>query len=289
MANYSNAFSPSFKSNTFITKSIPGITDVASKGINLSNINFNAVKDIKFNPSAFTSGLDLVGGGGWTFITAPGDVSWDVANAASRIDMFGTNNPPVVAGSRGMRDLSLGNALVEGFVRGVTVEGKISALEKLLNYSLNASDGFVSVPVYQVWANNKSYGGSEAYYIIKDVKVKEEMRDLTGNTTRAYVDISFMQVPSYQVGSGRDLASAKTAAAGSRILITQRQLFDAQRGVAGQAAQGISKAAGTTAGAAAGGVAKTAKPAKAPPPLNPNQAPVIRPAPAPPPQSDGSP
>ena len=172
--------------------------------------------------------------GSWSFITAPENVSWDVANAANRVDMFGTNNPPVVAGSRGMRDLSLGNALVEGFVRGVTVEGKISALEKLLNYKLIASDGFVNVPVYQVWANNKSYGGPEAYYIIKDVKVKETMRDLKGDATRAYVDISLMQVPLYQVGSGRDLASAKTAAAGSRILITQRQLFDAQKVAAAQ-------------------------------------------------------
>ena len=148
---------------------------------------------------------------GWTFITAPEDVSWDIANNATRVDIFGTNNPPVVAGSRGMRDLTLSNSLVEGFVRGVTVEGKVAALENLMNYSLNASDGYVSVPVYQVWANEKSYGGPEAYYIIKDVKVKEAMRDLKGNSTRAYVDISLMQVPAYQVNSGRDQASQVTA------------------------------------------------------------------------------
>ena len=156
MANYSNAFSPSFKSNTFITKSIPGVTDVASKSINLSNINFNAVTDVKFNPTAFSPGLNLAGGGGWTFICAPEDISWDTSNAVQRIGIFGTNNPPVVSGSRGMRDLTLGNALVEGFIRNVTVENKISALENLLNYNLNASDGFVSVPVYQVWANQKA-------------------------------------------------------------------------------------------------------------------------------------
>jgi hypothetical protein len=154
----------------------------------------------------------------WTFITAPEDVSWDIANNAQRIDVFGTNNPPVVAGSRGMRDLQLGNALVEGFVRNVQVEGKVAALENLLNYNLNPSDGFVSVPVYQVWANSKSYGGPEAYYIIKDVKVKEAMRDLKGNATRAYVDISLMQVPAYQVNSGRDQASAVTAGAKSGLI-----------------------------------------------------------------------
>jgi hypothetical protein len=154
----------------------------------------------------------------WTFITAPEDVSWSVANNAQRIDIFGTNNPPVVAGSRGMRDLTLNNSLVEGFVRNVQVEGKVAALENLLNYSLNASDGFVSVPVYQVWANSKSYGGPEAYYIIKDINVKEAMRDLKGNATRAYVDISLMQVPFFQVNSGRDQASAVTAGAKSGLI-----------------------------------------------------------------------
>jgi len=185
----------------------------------------------------YTQFLGGITATGWTFITAPEDVSWDVSNAASRVDMFGTNNPPVVAGSRGMRDLTLGNALVEGFVRGVSLEGKIAALEKLMNYGLNSSDGFVSVPVYQVWASEKSYGGSEAYYIIKDVKVKETMRDLKGNTTRAYVDISLMQVPAYQVNSGRDQASATTSGAKSGLIsTTQARLAQASANPAGAAA-----------------------------------------------------
>jgi hypothetical protein len=165
---------------------------------------------------------------GWTFITAPEDISWDISNNSQRIDIFGTNNPPVVAGSRGMRDLTLSNSLVEGFVRNVQVEGKVAALESLMDYSLNPSDGFVSVPVYQVWANKKSYGGPEAYYIIKDVKVKEAMRDLTGYATRAYVDISLMQVPKYQVNSGRDQASSTTAGARSTVLISQAEFRSQQ-------------------------------------------------------------
>lgn len=152
-------------------------------------------------------------GTSWTFITAPEDISWDVNNQATRIDIFGTNNPPVVAGSRGMRDLTLGNSLVEGFVRNVTVEDKIAALEDLMNYKINQSDGFVNVPVYQIWANSKAYGNG--YFIIKDIKVKESMRDLKGNATRAYVDLSLMEVPSYQVNSGRDLASQPATAAKS--------------------------------------------------------------------------
>lgn len=167
--------------------------------------------------------------GSWSFITAPEDVSWDVANAANRVEMFGTNNPPVVAGSRGMRDLTLSNALVEGFVRGVSLEGKIAALENLMNYKLNSSDGFVSVPVYQVWASEKSYGGPEAYYIIKDIKVQEKMRDLKGNVTRALVDISLMQVPAYQVNSGRDQASQTTTGGRNQLLLSQAEARALQR------------------------------------------------------------
>lgn len=210
MADLSKAFSPSFGQKTFITKDIPGVTDRAPK-LNLSNINFNKLNDIKFNPIAFDPSVNILEDAGWSFITAPEDVSWDVSNQASRVDIFGTNNPPLIAGSRGMRDLSLGNSLVEGFVRGVTVEGKIAALEKLMNYKLNQTDGFVGVPVYQVTANDKVYGNG--YFIIKDIKIKETMRDLRGNSTRAYVDISLMEVPEYQVNSGRDLASQPASAA----------------------------------------------------------------------------
>jgi hypothetical protein len=122
-----------------------------------------------------------------------------------------------VAGSRGIRDLSLGNSLVEGFVRGVTVGAKIAALEKLMNYKLNQTDGFVSVPVYQVTANDRVYGNG--FFIIKDIKINEKMRDTKGDTTRAYVDISLMEVPEYQVNSGRDQAS-KVAASVKSILKT---------------------------------------------------------------------
>lgn len=213
--------------------------------------------------SQFAGGLAPSTQPGWTFITAPEDISWDIANNAQRVDIFGTNNPPVVAGSRGMRDLTLSNSLVEGFVRNVTVEGKVAALEQLMNYGLNASDGFVSVPVYQVWANNKSYGGPEAYYIIKDVKIKEAMRDTQGNTTRAYVDVSLMQVPAYQVNSGRDQASVATA--GSKSALTDKVNSNANaqgnQGIAGTKGNGGSTGSTSkpAAGAGAGGSAKPAQ------------------------------
>jgi hypothetical protein len=252
MASYFDALPNSFKSSAFVD------------GVKLSDypwpdtppkINEEFFLDERFNGIAenLTGSGALAGNQtGWTFITAPEDVSWDVANDVNRVDVFGTNNPPVVAGSRGMRDLTLGNSLAEGFVRGVSLEGKIAALESLMNYGLNSSEGFVSVPVYQVWANNKSYGGSNAYYIIKDVKVKEAMRDLQGNATRAYVDISLMQVPAYQVNSGRDQASEATLAPGAAITA-------AQKGVTGQADQKVPGPGSSTPATAA-----DAKPAAGP-------------------------
>jgi|688.fasta_scaffold32574_3 hypothetical protein len=263
MTNYSNAFSNSFASNTFITESIPGVTDSFKQDINLSNIDFNKAETLAFNPLAFTPGLDLFGGGGggWTFITAPEDISWDLANNAQRVDIFGTNNPPVVSGARGMRDLSLGNALVEGFVRGKQVEDKVKSLEKLMEYSINPSEGFVSVPVYQVWANEKSYGGSQAYYIIKDIKVKETMRDLSGNATRAFVDISLMQVPAYQVNSGRDQASAATAGAKSGLLEAVDQ--QANQNIPGKGS--TTKPTSPSANAASGPKGPASKPASTKP------------------------
>jgi hypothetical protein len=166
-----------------------------------------------------------------------------------------------------MRDLTLSNSLVEGFIRNVTVEAKVAALEKLMEYSLNSSDGFVSVPVYQVWASNKSYAGPTGYFIIRDVKVKETMRDLTGNSTRAYVDVSLMQVPAYQVNSGRDQASTVTAGGEVRPPVAgpngqANNAGGGAGGVAGTPANGGStSAAAKPASGPGAGAAQTAKPA----------------------------
>jgi hypothetical protein len=111
-----------------------------------------------------------------------------------------------------MAELNLSDSLVEGFTRGVQIEGKIAALQNLMNYGVNRELGFVDVPVYQVSANDKTYGPN-GYFVIKSVKVQEQMRDLDGNMTRAKVDISLMQVPEFQVSNGRDLASKAAAGA----------------------------------------------------------------------------
>jgi hypothetical protein len=280
---YYDSLPPSFGQKVFSSES----------GAKLSSFNFASTYNGQFSGNfgvdgagqfnsvadALTGTGALANGGGWTFITAPEEISWDIANNAQRVDIFGTNNPPVVAGSRGMRDLNLGNALVEGFVRNVSVEGKVAALENLLNYSLNSSDGFVSVPVYQVWANSKSYAGSEGYFIIKSVRVRETMRDLKGNSTRAYVDLSLMQVPAYQVNSGRDQASATTAGAKSALLDKISANGAANQKVAGTVANGGDTSKGANPKDGPGTPPPdTAKPTTLPP-LNPKQRTPIAPPP----------
>jgi hypothetical protein len=219
---------------------------------------------IGLDTSQFLGGLGGSPPPGWTFITAPEDISWSTANAANRVDIFGTNNPPVVAGSRGMRDLTLGNALVEGFVRRKQVEDKVAQLEALMNYGLNTSDGFVSVPVYQIWANKKSYGGAQGYFIIKDVRVKEAMRDIQGNSTRAYVDISLMQVPAYQVNSGRDQASAVVAGVKSILPDTPPSTAPGNTSGKNAATAAAGAADAGTAGKTQGPNGPNSTPAKAP-------------------------
>lgn len=213
---------------------------------------------------ASSAGSISGGGAGWTFITAPEDVNWSTTNQVKRVDMFGTNNPPVVPGTKGMRELTLSNALVEGFVRNISVEGKILILEDLMKYGLNGSDGYVSIPVFQVWASNKSYGGPNAYYVIKSVKFKEKMRDLDGNATRAYVDVDFIQVPAYQVNTGRDQASAATSGAAGGA---GGGAAGGAGGVASQANQGVPGAGSAVTAGSAG--AKAASGASAPKPAPP--------------------
>ena len=94
----------------------------------------------------------------------------------------------------------------------------------MLNYSLNTGKGYVNVPVYQVTANDKQYGAGKnstdgGYFVIKEERVKETMRDLSGKTTRASVDISLTQIPPYQVDGGRDQATNVTQKATKQLLL----------------------------------------------------------------------
>jgi hypothetical protein len=142
----------------------------------------------------------------WTFITAPQSVSYSVAASVQRVDIFGTNEAPIVASSRGMRDLTLSDALMEGFTLGKSVQKNLDDLENLMNVEVDSKNGFVNVPIYSVYAGGKTYGK----YIIEQIDIDEQMRDTQGKATRAMVGVTFKQVPEYQVGTGVDQAGAST-------------------------------------------------------------------------------
>ena len=189
-----------------------------------SGLSFSAVADFKTNwdsskalkPGDFESGKSPFSltkpAESWNFICAPDDISWSSEMQVEKTQIFGTNQSPVTVGSKSMRDLNLNGAMVEGFTRMKSVEGKIAKLESLMNFSIDSQNSYVKVPVFYVTANDKKYGfgldGKDGgYFVIKSVNVKETMRDLKGDATRGTVDISFVQVPPYQVDLGRDIAS----------------------------------------------------------------------------------
>jgi hypothetical protein len=159
-----------------------------------------------------------------------------------------------------MRDLTLSNALVEGFSRNKTVEDKISQLEALMNFTLDTANGYVKVPVYRVTANQKMYGAGldfkdGGYFVLKSVNVKETMRDLRGNTTRATVDVSFVQVPSYQINTGRDIASQAVRGQKSILgTVAEKQAAS----LTASAEQGLVSTGGATGGATSKSKAPTA-------------------------------
>ena len=137
----------------------------------------------------------------WYFVTAPQDVSWSKEGKVSTAETYGTNTPYVMYGATGLRKLTLGNVMLEGFSDRKTVEANIVALETCMNMVIQR--GYTAPYCWKMYSGGKSYGT----FIITSVKVKEVMRDLRGYATRAFVDIELLQVPDYQVNSGRDLAA----------------------------------------------------------------------------------
>ena len=200
-----------------------GVAQDYANATGISNVKFdetafNQLKDVDFSKASVGGVPDFGGdvlaanpmsgsGDAWVFITAPNAVSWGVSAEVTRVDIFGTNSPPVVASSRGMRDLTLNEALIEGFTLGKSVQKELDNLEALMNVEVNSKDGFVLVPVYNVRAGGKSYGK----YVIESIDVEEQMRDLQGRATRAMVGVSLKQVPDYQVNSGVDQAGSATS------------------------------------------------------------------------------
>jgi hypothetical protein len=157
--------------------------------------------DLLNTPAAGSNSTSFV------FITAPADVGYSQSAEVNQVSIFGTNNPPVTVSSLNAGELTLGDALMEGFTLGKQVLQPIEDLFRMQEVVLDSKSGFVNVPVYTVYAgqgpgSGRTYGN----YVIESIDFKEEMRDLTGSTTRAKVSVAFRQVPDYQIDSGRDQA-----------------------------------------------------------------------------------
>lgn len=139
----------------------------------------------------------------WYFITAPQNVSWSKDSRMTVIEPYGTNNPYVNYGTTKLRQLNLGDIMVEGFSDGVLVEENIINLEACMRMVLDSEDGYASPYVWYVYAGGKTYGA----YLITNVNVTEQIRDLTGRASRAKVDISLQEVSPYQISSGIDITA----------------------------------------------------------------------------------
>lgn len=147
----------------------------------------------------------------FTFITAPAQVSYSQGAEVQQVSIFGSNNPPLTVSGRNAGELQLGDALMEGFTLGKQVGLPINQLFVMQQVVLDSQRGFVNVPVYSVFAG-REVGAGRKYgdFVITDIQVDEELRDLSGQTTRARVSVSFKEVPAYQIDTGIDQAGSST-------------------------------------------------------------------------------
>lgn len=136
------------------------------------------------------------------FITFPGDVNWTKDSVNSEVATYGSNSPYLTYGTTKLRNLSLGNCLFEGFSDGKAVEGNITELEAAMNMVITEF-GSASPYCWDAYAGGKWYGT----FIIQNVQVQEQMRDMSGNATRATVSVSLQEVPAFQVNSGIDITA----------------------------------------------------------------------------------
>ncbi len=177
----------------------------------------------------------------WYFITPPQEVRWEKGSSSREISTYGSNAPYLNYGTTKLRRLSLGNALVEGFSGNRQIEANVTNLEACMTMVMGGS-GYVAPYCWNVFAGGKSYGT----FVISNVNVKEEMRDVSGAATRARVDIDLIEVPAYQVGSGQDISSK--ALQGSMDGKYASAMADQEKKVAGAQASG-----GGSGGGAGGG------------------------------------
>ena len=156
----------------------------------------------------------------WYFITAPQNVSWSKSGQSSEIQTYATNNPYLHYGSTGLRQLTLGDAMIEGFSDGMQVEWNVIDLEAMMRVVLETEDGYAAPYCWEVYAGGKMYGT----FIMDSVNVQEQIRDNAGLAARANVDISFKEVSPYQVSGGIDITAESLT--GNLSPETQKQLME---------------------------------------------------------------
>lgn len=156
----------------------------------------------------------------WYFITPPQNVSWSKSSNINEVTTYATNNPYLHYGKTSLRNLTLGDAMLEGFSDGKQVEQNVTDLEACMRIVLETEDGYAAPFCWEVYAGNKSYG----VYVIESVNVSESMRDNGGKAARANVDVSLKQVAPYQVEGGIDITA--DAITGNLSEEAQQQLMD---------------------------------------------------------------
>lgn len=187
------------------------------------------------------------------FITPPQSVSWSKGSKMNVIEPYGTNNPYVNYGTTKLRQLSLGNAMLEGFSDGgKVVEDNITGLEACMRMNLDSDDGFASPYVWYVYAGDKSYGT----YVITDVKVDESIRNAQGQANRATVDVSFQQVSPYQVSSGIDITAEAISGGITDEALKGLNKGDGSNGSSGSNGSGNGSGSGNGAGSSGGEAGK---------------------------------
>lgn len=220
-----------------------------------ANPNFSTSPNIPdFGGDLLASPASGANAQSFTFVTAPSDVSYSQGAVVEQVNIFGSNNPPLTVGSLNSGELVLGDALMEGFVLGKQVLQPIQDFYKMQEVTLNSEDGFVSVPVYTVYAG-QSVGSGRTYgnYVIENIEVSEEMRDLTGATTRARVNVSFREVADYQINTGRDQALSSSTDAPQQAAQQAANVAQANTAKNTPAASPAAAAAASSGGGGGGG------------------------------------
>ena len=138
----------------------------------------------------------------WKFICAPTSVKWAKTGETSTVAAYGTNQPVLVYSSTSLRQLSLTDVIVEGFIYKKQILDLIKDLENMMNMVADADEGFTSPYIWSLKAGASSYG----LYIITALDVEETLRDAKGRATRATIGIQFQEVGNFQIDNGRDLA-----------------------------------------------------------------------------------